>query len=376
LRKTPKPVPLRTSAPLPRQIHQFILGAFAVFLAVQPAVAEVPTGAPDRVLIIGTKEAPPFAMKEDDGSWTGISIELWRRIAEYLHLPYRFQEVTLDELTDGTAAGMLDAAIAAITVTAKREETVDFTQPYYTTGLGIAVPRATTFNLLHLLDSLISISFLQALLGLIGVTLVIGVLVWVIERPHTDHFRGGLKSGLTMGVWWSALTLAQSVPEHGPRTMLGRVIAITWMVASVTAIAVFTAGITSHLTTKQLEGYVHGVDDLRSVRVGVVAGAASLGYLGREQIGFRAYPSAEAGLNAVKAGALDAFVYDKPLLSWLAKRYHDNSIEALDVTFDEQNYAIVLPNNSSLGVLINRAMLATIGTQWWRDLNAEYVGSE
>jgi polar amino acid transport system substrate-binding protein len=31
----------------------------------------------ERELIIGTKEAPPFSMKGTDGTWQGISIELW-----------------------------------------------------------------------------------------------------------------------------------------------------------------------------------------------------------------------------------------------------------------------------------------------------------
>jgi polar amino acid transport system substrate-binding protein len=47
---------------------------------------------PDKELVIGTKEAPPFAMKQPDGSWRGISIDLWRRVAERSHLRYRFAE--------------------------------------------------------------------------------------------------------------------------------------------------------------------------------------------------------------------------------------------------------------------------------------------
>ncbi|MCS0460101.1 transporter substrate-binding domain-containing protein [Rhizobium favelukesii] len=35
---------------------------------------------------MGTKEAPPFAMKDADGNWSGISIELWREVAQKLGL--------------------------------------------------------------------------------------------------------------------------------------------------------------------------------------------------------------------------------------------------------------------------------------------------
>ena len=79
------------------------------------------TGVPQRELVVGTKEAPPFAMKAADGSWSGISIDLWRRIADRLHLRYRFSEQpTVQALVAGTAEGSFDAAIAALTVTAAR----------------------------------------------------------------------------------------------------------------------------------------------------------------------------------------------------------------------------------------------------------------
>src|SRR5215469_7697291 len=120
-----KPFLLRSSGLRFRPVLWLILAALA-FLAIRSAGAQAPSAMPDHVLVVGIKEAPPFAMKERDGSWTGISIDLWRRIANELHLQYRFQEVPLQELIDGTAAGRLDAAIATIRITADRERTVDF----------------------------------------------------------------------------------------------------------------------------------------------------------------------------------------------------------------------------------------------------------
>ena len=51
--------------------------------------------------------------------------------------------------------------------------------------------------------------------------------------------------------------------------------AISWMIASIIANAVFTAGITSTLTRRELQGVVHNVNDLRSVRVGALAGSTT-----------------------------------------------------------------------------------------------------
>jgi ABC-type amino acid transport substrate-binding protein len=81
-------------------------------------------------------------MKDKDGKWTGISIELWSHIADRLKLKYRFaEEPTVQGLIEKTAAKTYDASIAAITVTANRESVLDFSQPDYVTGRGIAVAR-------------------------------------------------------------------------------------------------------------------------------------------------------------------------------------------------------------------------------------------
>jgi ABC-type amino acid transport substrate-binding protein len=68
--------------------------------------------APNRKLIIGTKLAPPFAMKDADGVWSGISIDLWRHVAGELKLEYEFREYDLSGLLNGVKTGQADAAVA------------------------------------------------------------------------------------------------------------------------------------------------------------------------------------------------------------------------------------------------------------------------
>src|SRR5271165_7211434 len=116
------------------------LVAIALLCAASQAQPADPPSS-EKELVVATKEAPPFAIKRPDGTWHGISIDLWRRIADRLHLRYRLSEQpTVQALLAGTAEGSFDAAIAAVTVTAARDRSVDFTQPFYSTGLGIAIP--------------------------------------------------------------------------------------------------------------------------------------------------------------------------------------------------------------------------------------------
>jgi ABC-type amino acid transport substrate-binding protein len=91
-------------------------------------------------LVVGTKEAPPFAMKDSEGNWSGISIDLWRQVADRLKLRYHFVDVvTVTSLLENLESGHFDIAVAAITVTPARQQLVDFTTPYFHTGTGVAV---------------------------------------------------------------------------------------------------------------------------------------------------------------------------------------------------------------------------------------------
>src|SRR5215472_6237657 len=328
----------------------------------------------DKELIVATKESAPFVMKRPDGTLHGISIDLWRRTADRLHLRYRFSEQpTVQALMAGTAEGSFDAVIAALTVTAARERVVDFTQPFYSTGLGIAVPIGES-RWMSVSRALLSFGFFQAVLALIGIAILVGSVIWLLERRKTEHFAGGAK-GLGTGLWWSAIAMTQAgAAQNAPATLPGRIVAMGWMIASVIVIAVFTAGITSTLTKRELQGAVTSVNDLRSVRVGAPSGSTSADYLYHQRIRHRGFSGPQEGLKALQAGTIDAFVYDRPLLTWLILQDFSTTLHVLDVTFDRQNYAIALPEGSPLGRILNRALLEETESDWWQQTLFKYLG--
>jgi ABC-type amino acid transport substrate-binding protein len=145
------------------------------------------------------------------------------------------------------------------------------------------------------------------------------------------------------------------------------------MIASIITLAVFTGGITSAITTRQLQGLVRNVDDLRSLRVAVVNGTSSAGFLDQERIAHRSFIDPAAALNAVRAGTIDALVYDRPLLSWMVRQSFP-SLQVLSVTFDPQNYAIALPLNSDLRVPLDVALLGAVTSPWWQQVLYRYLG--
>lgn len=324
---------------------------------------------------MATKEAAPFAMKADDGSWSGISIDLWRRLADQLHLRYQLVEVrTVEDQLQAVTHGTADVAVAAITVTASRARNVDFTQPFYETGLGVAV-RGGLADWIPVLHAFLSFNFLQAILVLLGIALMVGILVWFFERRGNENFAGHPAKGVTSGIWWSAVAMTQAgAAQGGPASLPGRLLAVVWMIASIIVIAVFTASVTSAITAHRLQGLVRNVDDLRSLRVGAVAGSSSRDFLDDERIANRSFDDPQSALRAVQENKMDAVVYDRPLLTWIVRR-NFSGLRVLAVTFDPQNYAIALPRDSHLRAPLDVALLESIKSEWWNKLLYQYLGT-
>jgi len=354
----------------------FCLAALCCVLIFAAAAHAQQAVDPAKELVIGTKVAPPFAMKGDDGQWTGLSIELWKKIAGQLQIKYHFaEEPDIQSLLSGVESKKYDAAIAAITVNADREQRIEFSLPYYQSGLGIAVPANGPAIWHQAAQTLLSLGFLKAVGALIGITLVVGLLIWLFERKHNLDFGGHAVKGLGTSMWWTAEAMTQaSTGQLGPKTLPGRVLAIFWMVASIIAIAVFTASVTSALTAGKLQGLIHDSSDLPDVRVGTVQGSAAVDYMTANRIEATLYANIDDGLKALEEGSIDAFVYDKPLLSWVVLHRNSQSVEVLSDGFEPQSYSIAFPVGSPLRRPISIATLQIIESPWWRDTNFQYLG--
>jgi polar amino acid transport system substrate-binding protein len=369
-----RPIPKRKgSAAWPCSVATITLTLCLILAApVPPAAAAAPAE-----VIVATKEAPPFAMKGEDGQWTGIAIELWGRIADKLGMHSTFKEYqTVPEMLSAVSDGSANAAISAITVTSDREKTVDFSQPYYESGLGVAVPANTEIEWFSILRGIFTPRFFEAVGILIAIAVLVGSLIWFIERHHTEHYSKDAK-GLGTGLWWSASAMTQAAAaDKAPATLLGRLLGMLWMIASIIIIASFTAGITSQLAARRLESAVRTSADLAVVRTGTVDATSALQYLQSQRIDARIYPTVEDGLRALKAGKLDAFVYDRPILEWNRRKDFVDDISVLDKLFARENYAIALPENSPLRTKIDEAMLDDLRSPWWQDVVHRYLGGD
>ena len=85
----------------------------------------------------------PFEF-EEDGEYVGFDIDIINEIADRVGFDIELETTNFDGIIPGLQTGTFDIAIAGITITDERGEAVDFTSPYYKSGLRIGVPADNT----------------------------------------------------------------------------------------------------------------------------------------------------------------------------------------------------------------------------------------
>lgn len=332
---------------------------------------------PDKPLLeIATRHIPPFAIKNESGDWSGLSIELWRMMAEQMNVNYRFTEMGLNQMLETVTNNKVDAAIAALSITREREAEMDFTHSFMNTGLGIAVPGKENAGLFGQMKRLLSIEFLQVLAALLGLLLIVGILIWLLEKRNNQQFGGETAEGIGSGFWWSAVTMTTvGYGDKAPVTLGGRFVAVVWMFASVIIISYFTAAIATALTVDRLSGKVRNQNDLFNVRTATVSNSTSEHYLKQRGIRYQGLSDLPEALDALARGRFDAVVYDAPILKYRVRENHAETVNVLPITFERQGYGIALPAGSKHREAMNRAMLGILNTSKWDKLLNKYLGS-
>jgi polar amino acid transport system substrate-binding protein len=105
------------------------------------------SGAPDssdahHLLKVGMELAyPPFEMQDTRGNPQGVSVDLARALAEYLHEPLTIENIPFNGLIPALKTGKIDVIISSMTETPERARSIDFSNPYLNTGLCLLVKK-------------------------------------------------------------------------------------------------------------------------------------------------------------------------------------------------------------------------------------------
>ena len=110
--------------------------AAAADAASEDSAAEQTAPAQTAVITVGVNaQFEPFVYLDQNGSLAGFDIDIMNALNAVMDFEVAYQNTTFEDLFTGLENGELDAAISAISVTDARKERVDFTDPYFASGL-------------------------------------------------------------------------------------------------------------------------------------------------------------------------------------------------------------------------------------------------
>lgn len=112
------------------------------FIALITSASLVPAAETAKPLIVGMELAyPPFEMTDTSGKPTGVSVDLATDLAKSLGRPVVIQNTAFDGLIPALKTGKVDLVISSMTATAERAQSIDFSDPYLSTGLCLLLKK-------------------------------------------------------------------------------------------------------------------------------------------------------------------------------------------------------------------------------------------
>ncbi len=104
------------------------------------ALAMVACGAAEKdVLTMGTNAAfPPYEFVDENNNVVGIDAEIAQAVAEKLGMELEIKDMAFDSLITAVSSGAIDVALAGMTVTPERAESVNFSDSY-ATGIQVVI---------------------------------------------------------------------------------------------------------------------------------------------------------------------------------------------------------------------------------------------
>ena len=335
--------------------------------------------APDEPLRVAVYDVPPYGSVDAEGLFSGASVDLWRRVAEDLHLTYRFIAVAqMGDVITGVERGQFDAAIGAITITPDRLAHVEFTYPAHRSGVAVALPKQTG-PIAAVMSYVAVVRELGSLIVLtLGLLVLIGALMWVFERRRrlaaNPHERA--VTSLSDGIYWAAVTMTTvGYGDVTPLTRVGRFIAVLWMLVSLALISLLTTSLVARMTADAVTSApIARTSDLEGKRLAAVADSSGAEFLDEQHLRYTKYANLKDALASLVRGKSDAVVNSVGTLEYAISTYFSGVIPMPNGTLAPSYMAFALPPNSPLKKPLDRALIEITASASWRALEPRYFG--
>ena len=148
-------------------------------------------------IIIGTKfDTRPFGYVDENQKLMGFEIDLGKKLAKYIlgdESKVEFKQVLTSNRILALSSKEVDLLIATMTKTPERETVIDFSRPYFKTGLAVLVPQDSQVQSIVDLNKL-AVIIIQGSTGEEAITKLAPDAKLYGFRTYTDGFSA-LKAG-------------------------------------------------------------------------------------------------------------------------------------------------------------------------------------
>ncbi len=313
-------------------------------------------------LRVGVSPVSPFIIKSF-GKYSGFEIELWESLAKSTGYSFEYKETPFQNLLPLLSSGKVDVALAAITINEKREESVDFSQPTFNSGLRILLSKERTkVNLWSTLRSFLAEGYkqlLKPLLVLIGIVIVFGHIVWFAESSY-GSFSPSYLPGVLQAIWLSFTSIIGAdggLFVYEVSSWLGRVVMSLAQITNLAVLGLLIGELTAFITTRKVRLNIEGPEDLRGKVVATVRETTSesaLRNLGATVVGVERI---EEAYKKLRDNDVEAVVFDSPVLIYFALNDGKDWARVVGETFNREDYGIALQSGSDIREQVERALL-------------------
>uniref|UniRef100_A0A8C6SP32 Glutamate receptor n=1 Tax=Neogobius melanostomus TaxID=47308 RepID=A0A8C6SP32_9GOBI len=353
----------------------------------------------------GTKETGIYIKR----CCKGFCIDILKKIAKAVKFTYDLYLVTNGKhgkKINGTWNGMVGEvvlknahmAVGSLTINEERSEVIDFSVPFIETGISVMVSRSNgTVSPSAFLEPFSADVWVMMFVMLL---LVSAMAVFIFEyfspvgynrcladgrEPHGPSFTIGKAIWLLWG-----LVFNNSVPVQNPKGTTSKIMVSVWAFFAVIFLASYTANLAAFMIQEEYVDQVTGLSDKKfqspndfspPFRFGTVPNGSTERNIRNNYPEMHSYMTkfhqrnVNEALQSLKAGKLDAFIYDAAVLNYMAGR--DEGCKLVTIgsgyIFATTGYGIAIQKESLWKRHVDLAILELFGDGEMEELESLWL---
>ena len=215
------------------------------------------------------------------------------------------------------------------------------------------------------------------LVAVAATMLLVEVLMWFIERPAkrcvSDDPNSSVVS-LRDGIYWAVVTMTTvGYGDKTPKTPIGRLVAIFWMLGSLVLISILSATLVSRLTAERVEEAMNLVNaDLIGKRLTAVSSSSGSEFLDSLGLAYTKHETLLQALEALRVNEADVAVNGVGALRHLVSAHFARDLHVQRELLAPAYMAFALPPNSALKKPVDRVLMRITASPEWRKVEETY----